>query len=151
MTLADLRKLAPGESPACSWRTETIMAKQVEECTIGVDVAKGWLDIYVADQGDLERIDNTEEAIEVWLRGLSGPIRIAVEATNRYHELLIERAYEQGHRVYVIDAFKCTECVGAHDEPQCQPVCPVDDCIVPNPDFRETEEELLQKYEQLNG
>ncbi len=82
------------------------MAKQVEECTFGVDVAKGWLDIYAADQCNLERIDNTEESIEMWLRGLSGPIRIAVEATNRYHELFIERAYEQGHHVYVIDAFK---------------------------------------------
>ena len=56
-----------------------------------------------------------------------------------------------GDPVYVIDAFKCTECVGAHDEPQCEVVCPVDECIVPNPDFRETEEELLEKYQQLNG
>ena len=56
-----------------------------------------------------------------------------------------------GDPVYVIDAFKCTECVGAHDEPQCELVCPVDECIVPNPDFRETEEELLEKYQQLNG
>ena len=71
MALTDLRKLAPGESPACSWRTETTMAKQVEERTIGVDVAKGWLDIYVADSGELERIDNTEGAIEEWLDGLA--------------------------------------------------------------------------------
>ena len=56
-----------------------------------------------------------------------------------------------GDPVYVIDAFKCTECVGAHDEPQCELVCPVDECIVPNADFRETEEELLEKYQQLNG
>jgi len=56
-----------------------------------------------------------------------------------------------GDPVYVIDAFKCTECVGAHEEPQCELVCPVDECIVPNPDFRETEEELLEKYQQLNG
>ncbi len=82
------------------------MAKQVEQCTIGADVAKGWLDLYVADTGHLERIDNTDEAIGVWLRGVTGPIQIAVEATNRYHELFIERAHEQGHRVYVIDAFK---------------------------------------------
>ena len=56
-----------------------------------------------------------------------------------------------GDPIYIIDAFRCTECVGAHDEPQCQPVCPVDDCIVPNPDFHESKEELLEKYEQLNG
>lgn len=56
-----------------------------------------------------------------------------------------------GDPIYIIDAFKCTECVGAHDEPQCELVCPVDDCIVKNPEFQETEEELLEKYEMLNG
>jgi ferredoxin len=52
--------------------------------------------------------------------------------------------------IYVIDAFRCTECVGAEDEPQCMVVCP-SDCIVPNPDFPESEEELLQKYQMLHG
>ncbi len=52
---------------------------------------------------------------------------------------------------YIIDALRCTECVGAEDEPQCEVVCPVDDCIVPNPDFRESKEELQEKYEMLHG
>ncbi len=30
--------------------------------------------------------------------------------------------------VYVIDAGTCVECVGHHDSPQCQAVCPVS-CI----------------------
>jgi len=30
-------------------------------------------------------------------------------------------------------------------------VCPEEDCIVKNPDFPETEDELMQKYEMLNG
>jgi len=51
---------------------------------------------------------------------------------------------------YVIDALKCTECVGAEDEPQCKLVCP-SDCIPENPDFRESPEELLAKYEQLHN
>lgn len=51
---------------------------------------------------------------------------------------------------FVIDAFRCTECVGAEDEPQCIVVCP-SACIVPNPDFEETEEELMEKYESLHG
>ena len=51
---------------------------------------------------------------------------------------------------YVIDALRCTECVGEYDEPQCQLVCPVDDCIVPNPDFQESKEELQMKYEMLH-
>ncbi len=50
---------------------------------------------------------------------------------------------------YVIDPL-CTECVGAHDEPQCMLVCPAD-CIVPNPDFQESPEELMAKYESLHG
>jgi ferredoxin len=52
--------------------------------------------------------------------------------------------------IYVIDPAKCTECVGAHDEPQCMVVCPAD-CIFPNPDFAETPEQLLEKYHSLHG
>ena len=51
---------------------------------------------------------------------------------------------------YVIDSLRCTECVGAEDEPQCKLVCPAN-CIEPNPDWNETKEELLAKYEQLHG
>jgi ferredoxin len=51
---------------------------------------------------------------------------------------------------YVIDALRCTECVGAEDEPQCKLVCP-SNCIVPNPDFQESQDELLEKYKQLHG
>ena len=51
---------------------------------------------------------------------------------------------------YVIDALKCTECVGAEDEPQCKLVCP-SNCIVPNPDFEESQDQLLEKYQQLHG
>jgi ferredoxin len=52
---------------------------------------------------------------------------------------------------YVIDALRCTECVGAEDEAQCKLVCPVDGCIVANPDFSESREELLEKYRSLHG
>lgn len=52
--------------------------------------------------------------------------------------------------IYVIDPMKCTECVGAEDEPQCKLVCP-EECIVPNPDWEESPEELQAKYDALNG
>jgi ferredoxin len=52
---------------------------------------------------------------------------------------------------YIIDALRCTECVGAEDDPQCELACPVNDCIVPNPEFQESKEELLEKYEMLHG
>lgn len=51
---------------------------------------------------------------------------------------------------YVIDPDRCTECVGAEDEPQCMLVCPAD-CIIPHPDYRETPEQLQAKYEALHG
>jgi len=51
--------------------------------------------------------------------------------------------------VYYITPFKCTECIGFHEEPQCAAVCPVD-CCVPDPDYEESDEELLQKKEWLH-
>ncbi len=55
-----------------------------------------------------------------------------------------------GEEIYEIDPDRCTECVGHHDEPQCVAVCPVD-CIIPDPDRRESREELQAKYERLMG
>ncbi len=52
--------------------------------------------------------------------------------------------------IYVIDADKCTECVGAFDEPKCIEVCPVDDCIVQDPEHQETKEQLEEKYTRLH-
>ena len=59
-------------------------------------------------------------------------------------------AISVGDPIYVIDALRCTECVGARDEPQCKLVFPAD-CIVPNPDVQESPEELMAKYESLHG
>lgn len=59
-------------------------------------------------------------------------------------------AISEGEDIYVINPAKCTECVGAYEDPQCVDVCPVD-CILPDPDHHETPEELKAKYEQLHG
>ncbi len=59
-------------------------------------------------------------------------------------------AIHPGEEIYEIDPDRCTECVGHHDEPQCVAVCPVD-CIIPDPDRRESPEELQAKYERLMG
>ena len=59
-------------------------------------------------------------------------------------------AITAGETIYVIDPLRCTECVGAEDEPQCQVVCP-SACIIPNPDFAESREELQQKYAMLRA
>jgi len=57
-------------------------------------------------------------------------------------------AISQGPEIYVIDASRCTECVGHFDVPQCREVCPVD-CIPFNPDVVESHEALLAKYARL--
>ena len=59
-------------------------------------------------------------------------------------------AITAGETIFTIDALRCTECVGAEDEPQCKLVCPVE-CIVQNPDWAENRDDLLAKYQQLHG
>ena len=53
-------------------------------------------------------------------------------------------AISEGDDIYVINPDLCTECVGFHGDEACQTVCPVE-CCLPDPDNRETEEELLNK------
>ena len=55
-----------------------------------------------------------------------------------------------GDPIFIIDSLRCKECVGAEDEPQCELVCPAN-CIIPNPDFAETKDELQEKYELIHG
>ncbi|HYC38113.1 MAG TPA: YfhL family 4Fe-4S dicluster ferredoxin [Usitatibacter sp.] len=57
-------------------------------------------------------------------------------------------AISLGPEIYVIDATRCTECVGHFDVPQCREVCPVD-CIPLDPDHVETREQLEAKYRIL--
>lgn len=57
-------------------------------------------------------------------------------------------AISAGDVVYVIDADRCTECVGAEDSPQCQLVCPAD-CIVAG--VTESHDALLAKYTAMHG
>ena len=57
-------------------------------------------------------------------------------------------AISQGEEIYEINPSLCTECVGHFDTPQCVEVCPVD-CIPKDPDFEETQEQLLGKYNLL--
>lgn len=59
-------------------------------------------------------------------------------------------AISQGEEYYRIDPNLCTECVGHFTTSQCVEVCPVD-CILPDPNHRETKEQLHQKYLALSG
>ena len=60
------------------------------------------------------------------------------------------QAITASDEIYVIDPEKCTECVGHHDSSQCAAVCPVD-CCVPDPDHKESREELMAKFHKLTG
>ena len=57
-------------------------------------------------------------------------------------------AISAGEEIYIINPNLCTECVGHYAEPQCQLVCPVD-CIPLDPERRETQEELMAKYQLI--
>jgi len=58
-------------------------------------------------------------------------------------------AIKEGETIYVIDLDKCTECVGWYQKPKCVEVCPVD-CCVPDPNHKETKEQLLKKWQKQN-
>ncbi len=59
-------------------------------------------------------------------------------------------AITTGESIYEINPNLCTECIGYYDEPQCVSVCPID-CVVQNPDYVETKEELLEKKELISA
>ena len=60
------------------------------------------------------------------------------------------QAISVGDEIYIIDPEKCTECVGHFDASQCAAVCPVDACV-PDPDHKESREELMTKFHRLTG
>lgn len=82
------------------------MAMRVAEITVGIDVAKRWLDVAAGEDEPLQRIENTAQGIEQWLRGLNTVVRLAVEPTGQYHEVLVQCAQQAGHRVYLIDPLR---------------------------------------------
>ena len=59
------------------------------------------------------------------------------------------QAISEGDTIYLIDPAKCTECVGAFENSQCEEVCPVDACV-PDPAHKESKDELLAKYKKLH-
>ncbi|HET7773906.1 MAG TPA: YfhL family 4Fe-4S dicluster ferredoxin [Burkholderiaceae bacterium] len=59
-------------------------------------------------------------------------------------------AIYMGTEIYEIEPGKCTECVGHFDTPQCVEVCPVE-CILVNPEWQESKDDLMAKYRQLTG
>ncbi len=55
----------------------------------------------------------------------------------------------EGETVYIINPDHCSECVGAYELSRCADVCPVDACL-PDPNYPETKEQLLEKWRGLH-
>jgi len=58
-------------------------------------------------------------------------------------------AIAEGGDIYVIDAERCTECVGFHEKEACQAVCPVE-CCLPDPKRPEEEASLIARAVALH-
>ena len=58
-------------------------------------------------------------------------------------------AISEGNPTFRIDPNRCTECVGNYESLRCADVCPVD-APRPDPNHRETREQLLQKWYRLH-
>jgi transposase len=84
---------------------ETIMAVAVTPVILGIDVSKDWLDVCQQGLDQVERINNARTTIEALLKRHPNAA-IAVEATNTYHELLVDRALQRGMAVYVINGYQ---------------------------------------------
>lgn len=83
------------------------MAMLVEKVILGVDVSQQWLDFCRHGDRDTTKIGNVRRDIDRWLRVYAGtPTALAVEATNTYHELVVERARHFGLTVYLISGYQ---------------------------------------------
>jgi ferredoxin len=59
------------------------------------------------------------------------------------------QAIKEGGTIFIINADRCTECVGSHKSSRCAAVCPVDACR-PDPKHPEAKEQLLKKWQGLH-
>lgn len=82
------------------------MAQQVTPVIMGADVDSRYIQIACYGSSEGVRIDNQGSAIRRWLKSLSGPVCLAVEATGRYHLELVDQAHAAGVTVYLIDPYR---------------------------------------------
>ena len=79
------------------------MAKTVSEITLGIDVSQDELVIYDWDRQQLTTLANRPAEIHAWLKGVYGPVRLAVEPTSSYHLELVQQAQAAGGTVYLVN------------------------------------------------
>lgn len=98
------------------------MSKSVTEVTIGIDVCKQSLDILSHADDAVSAIPNALESIVEFLDSFTEPVVIALEATNTFHELIMDQALQRGYTVYLIDGYrlnKYREAVGVRAKNDC--------------------------------
>lgn len=79
------------------------MAQRVQPIRVGADVDSRFIELACHDTAERACIDNNAAAIRAWLAAQPGPIELAVEATGRYHQQLVELAHEAGVTVFVLN------------------------------------------------
>lgn len=82
------------------------MATQKPSVLLGADVSRGWIDVHQHGEEAVERIANERRAIDAFLKRFRAGAAIAVEATNTYHELLVDRALKRGLVVYLVSGYQ---------------------------------------------
>lgn len=75
-----------------------------ESVFVGVDVSKASLSSCIHGSKHRHELANEEVAISAWLASLPLNAAIAVEATGRYHQLLVRLAHASGRRAFVLNA-----------------------------------------------
>ena len=81
------------------------MNAATELVILGADVSKEWLDLNRFGETEVVRIANERKAIDHFLKS-NRSAAIAIEATNRYHDLLVTRARRRGLIVYLISGYE---------------------------------------------
>lgn len=85
------------------------MATHGDAITLGIDVSKRYLEVAGSDVEGIRVIHNSPQAIEAFLNAFRASVAIAVEATNTFHELLVDRALARGFQVYLVDGYKVSK------------------------------------------
>ena len=91
-----LQGRVPFDNPTHAMNTDPVF--------VGIDVAKD--ELVICDWPNPEdciRVENQSKAIRSWLRGCSGPVRIAIEPTSTYHLACVDEALKLGYEVYLVN------------------------------------------------
>ena len=102
--------------------------------------------------GDLTAIDGVSFTLDRGERmGLVGESGAGKSVTGfAIINLISKPGYiAEGKVVFAIESARCTECVGDAEAPKCVTVCPVTDCIMPDPYHKETKDQLLAKRQKI--